>query len=177
LEQNKEIDMETMKALITRRSIRCYEPKAVPTDVITALLRAAMQAPSAMNQQPWRFVVIDERATLDRIAVVHPYAEMTALAPLAVVVCADTTALKAPNHWPQDCSAATENLLLAAHDAGLGAVWSAVYPDEAQVTIFRNLLGLPVNVIPHALVPIGYPAENKEPEDRYDPEHVHHNRW
>ncbi|HEY3414971.1 MAG TPA: nitroreductase family protein [Armatimonadota bacterium] len=169
--------LETLKAIKTRRSIRQYESRPVPAGLVTQLLAAAMQAPSACNQQPWEFVVIDDRAILDAIPTYHANAEMCLQAPLAILVCADTRALKAVDHWIEDCSAATQNLLLAAHDAGLGAVWTAVRADPAREAAFQRTLNLPAGITPLALVPIGYPAEIKEPEDRFLPGRVHHNRW
>lgn len=169
--------METLKTIKTRRSIRQYETRPVPSELVTQLLAAAMQAPSAMNQQSWQFVVIDDRAILDAIPSYHPNAEMCAQAPLAILVCGDTRSLKTIDHWIEDCSAATQNLLLAAHDAGLGAVWTAVHPNLWTEAGFRKALNLPIGVVPLVLVPVGYPAEEKEPEDRFLPERVHHNRW
>jgi nitroreductase len=169
--------METLKAIATRRSIRRYENKPVEPGTVTTLLKAAMQAPSAMNQQPWHFVVIDDRKTRETIAAQHPHADECADAPVVIVVCGDTSTLAAPDHWPQDCSAATQNLLLAAHDVGLGAVWSAIYPNSRQVAVFQRILHLPDHVFPFAVVPIGYPAEEKAPEDRYSADRVHSNQW
>ena len=169
--------METLKAIKTRRSIRQYENRPVPAELVTQLLAAAMQAPSAMNQQSWEFVVIDDRAILDAIPSYSPYAEMCLQAPLAILVCGDTRSLKAADHWIEDCSAATQNLLLAAHDAGLGAVWTAANANPVREAAFRDALNLPAGIKPLVLVPIGYPAEEKEPEDRFLPERVHRNRW
>lgn len=169
--------METLKAISTRRSIRRYHKTPIDAETVTALMKAAMQAPSAMNQQPWHFVVVDDRKTCDRIAAQHPHAEMCADAPLVIVICGDTLSLSAPDHWPQDCSAATQNLLLAAHDLGLGAVWSAIYPSAKQIALFQQLLHLPENVVPFSVVPVGHPAEEKAPEDRYQADRVHTNQW
>lgn len=173
----EDTNLETLKAIKTRRSIRQYENRPVPPELVTQLLAAAMQAPSAMNQQPWEFVVIDDRAILDEIPSYHPNADMCAQAPLAILVCGDTPLLKAPDHWRVDCAAAIQNLLLAAHDAGLGAVWTAIHPSPIREARFREVFGLPQGVIPLALIPIGYPAEVKEAEDRYLQARVHTNRW
>lgn len=172
-----EMNMETLKAIATRRSIRRYQKTPIDVETLATLLKAAMQAPSAMNQQPWHFVVIDDRKTCDRIAAQHPHAEMCAEAPLVIIVCADVSTLSAPDHWPQDCAAASQNLLLAAHDLGLGAVWSAIYPSAVQVALFQKLLRVPEHVVPFCVVPVGYPAEEKAPEDRYSTGRVHHNQW
>jgi nitroreductase len=160
-----------------RRSIRKYSAEAVSDADVTELLEAAMAAPSAGNQQPWHFVVIRDRAALNAIPGFHPHASMAPHAPVAILVCGDPTLEKHPGYWVQDCSAATENLLLAATAKGLGAVWCAVYPKPERVEGFARLLGLPAHVIPLAFVPIGHPAESKPPARRYNPERVHTNRW
>ena len=169
--------MDALQALCTRRSIRKYLDKPVPQEVLQQILQAAMYAPSACNQQPWQFVVIDDRKLLREVPTVHPYARMAAEAPLAILVCSDTTLEQVPGYWVIDCSAAVQNLLLAAHALGLGAVWCGVYPQQERVEGFRRLLGLPKHVIPHSLVPLGYPAEQPPQEERYRADRVHHNGW
>ncbi|AGF97004.1 Nitroreductase family protein [Methanosarcina mazei Tuc01] len=162
--------METLEAIHTRRSIRKYTDRPVPRELVTELLRAAMSAPSAVNAQPWVFIVIDDRKILDEIPTFSPY-------PLAILVCGDTTQEKAPGYWVQDCSAAIQNLLLAAHDAGLGAVWTGIFPMTDRVQGFRKAFGLPGHVFPLGLVPVGYPAEKLSPQDRYREEKVYNNRY
>jgi nitroreductase len=169
--------MDAIEVILTRRSIRQYTPEPVPDAVITDLLRAAMSAPSAANQQPWEFVVITDRAIRDEIPRFHPYAAMLRQAPVAILICGNLKRETFKGYWVQDCSAATENLLLAAHAKGLGAVWVGIYPLEDRVARLQKLLGLPAHVIPLALVPIGYPAEHVPPADRYDASRVHHDRW
>jgi len=169
--------MDAMDAILTRRSIRAYTNEPVGEKLVETLLRAAMAAPSAGNQQPWQFVVIDDRATLDAIPGFHPYSAMLKQAPLAVVVCGDARVAKMPQYCDQDCSAATQNLLLAAHALGLGAVWLGVHPEPDRVAATRKLLHLPDEVTPLCVVAIGRPAEQKEPADRYDPTRVRRNRW
>lgn len=169
--------MDAIEAIHGRRSIRKYTDKPVPPQLIEKLLRAAMAAPSAGNQQPWRFVVIDDRTILDAIPRFHPYAEMLKAAPLAIVVCGQVEGLKHEEYWVQDCAAATQNLLVAAHALGLGAVWLGVYPDAPRVEKMAKLLGLPKGAVCHNVVALGHPAESKPPADRFDPAHVHHNRW
>ncbi|MCQ1534629.1 nitroreductase family protein [Methanosarcina sp. KYL-1] len=169
--------MDTLEAIHTRRSIRKYTDRPVPWELVKELLRAAMCAPSAVNAQPWVFVVIDDRKLLDEIPTYSPYAGMCREAPLAIMVCGDTTQEKAPGFWVQDCSAATQNLLLAAHAVGLGAVWTGIYPMEDRVEGFRKAFGLPEHVIPLGLVPIGYPAQSPVLQDRYRVEKVHCNAY
>jgi len=166
-----------MKAILTRRSIRKYKPQAVPDEIITELLTAAMCAPSAGNEQPWEFVVINDRKLLDRIPEFHPYATMLKEAPVAILVCGDLKREKHKGYWVQDCSAATENMLIAVNEKKLGAVWLGIYPREERVAGLRKLLGIPENIVPFSLIAIGYPAEVKEPADRFDPARVHQNRW
>ena len=169
--------MDALEAIHGRRSIRSYTQEPVTEAQINQLLRAAMAAPSAGNQQPWHFVVLDDRAVLDRVPDFHPYSAMLRQAPAAVVVCADLRLEKHAGYWVQDCSAATQNLLLAAHALGLGAVWLGFHPREDRVRGARKLLGLPEEVAPLAIVALGHPAESKGPIDRYDPSRVHRNRW
>jgi len=169
--------VDAIEAILSRRSIRRYTPQAVPEGMIRPLLEAAMSAPSAGNEQPWHFVVITERRILDEIPRFHPYSEMVKEASAAILVCGDLRLEKYKDHWVQDCSAATQNLLLAAHAEGLGAVWVGIYPTEERVMRMRRLLGLPSHVVPLCLVPLGYPAEQIPRVDRYDPSRVHYNRW
>ena len=168
--------MDIWDAIHFRRSIRKYGDQHVSEEQVQKLLQAAMMAPSAMNAQPWHFVVIKDRAILAEIGARNPNAEMTKDAPLAILVCADLKLEQAPGFWPQDCSAAVQNLLLAARDAGLGAVWTGVYPLEKRMAGCRKLFNIPDTVFPFAVIPLGYP---KDPEaafkkmDRYRPELVY----
>ena len=134
-------------------------------------------APSPRNAQPWQFVVIDDRKMLDRIIDVNPNAKMCKEAQAAILVCGDTSKEKYPGFWVQDCSAAAQNILLAAHDKGIGSVWTGIYPIKERVEGFRRLLGLPENVVPFCLVPLGYPAKQVPQVDRFQRDRVHHNGW
>jgi nitroreductase len=163
--------------VLSRRSIRKYTGDPVPDDDVERLLRAAMAAPSAGNQQPWQFVVLRDRETRRAITGVHPYARMLPDAALAILVCGDPEGGKWPQYWEQDCAAATENLLIEAERLGLGAVWLGVHPLAERVDGIRALLGIPAQVVPFALVPVGRPAETKPPAERYDPARVRHERW
>jgi nitroreductase len=169
--------MNTLDAIHTRRSIRRYLDKPVGEELVEKLLASAMQAPSARNQQPWHFVVIDDRGLLSQIPEFMPNAAMAAKAPLAILVCGDLALEKSEGYWVVDCSAATENMLLAAHALGLGACWCGVYPRENRMEHLRQLLGLPDNVMAHSLVVIGHPAEQIKAENRYRADRIRRNRW
>lgn len=166
-----------MEAILSRRSIRKYTDRPVSDDLVADLLRAAMAGPSAHNQQPWQFVVVKDRDLLQGLAAANPYGGMARDAQLAIVVCGDLSREISPGFWVQDCAAATENLLIAANAAGLGAVWTGTYPREERVAKVRALLALPDQIIPLAVVPIGYPAEHPAPADRFDPGRIHIDRW
>jgi nitroreductase len=169
--------MEAIEAILSRRSIRKYQATPVPEHALHQLLDAAMNAPSSSNGQPWHFVVVSDRKLLDEIPKFHPYSNMLKEAPLAVVVCGDTKLEKTKGVWVQDCSAATQNLLLAACALGLGSVWLGVYPIEERMSGTRNLLALPENIIPLGIIAIGYPGEVKPQANRFNPERVHRNKW
>ena len=169
--------MDAYEAIITRRSVREYAGEPVSDEVVEQLLRAAMQAPSAGNQQPWHFVVVSERTLLEEIARRHPYAQMCRTAPVAVLVCGDEGREKFPGNWVQDCSAATQNPLPAAHALGYGAVWVGIHPREERIAVIRELVRLPEAIHPLCLVPIGRPAGPPTQADRYQPSRVRRDRW
>ncbi len=166
---------DLIQTIFSRRSIRKYADRPVSEIDIQTLLEAAMAAPSASNQKPWHFIVVDEREALEQLGEAHPYAKMLFEAPLCIAVCGDASISK--HYWPQDCSAATENLLLAATALGLGAVWLGVYPNDDRIESVRRILVLPANVYPLNLVSIGHPAEAKEPRTQFDRSRVHRGRW
>ena len=166
-----------MDAVLRRRSIRKYTGEPVSDDQVRRLLEAAMAAPSAGDERPWHFVVIRDPQLRDGVQAIHPYAHMVPQADLAILVCGDETLEQHKGYWVQDCSAATENLLVEAVEQGLGAVWLGIHPIADRVEGFRRLLGIPKHVIPFALVAVGHPAEQKPPADRYDPRRVHRDRW
>lgn len=168
---------EVIKAIITRRSIRKYQEKPVSDQLVHEMLKVAMSAPSAHNQQPWQFVVIREQAKLQEIPKFHPYSSMLASADLAILVCGDMKALKSERFWVQDCAAATENILLAAHSLGLGAVWLGVYPKEELMLPLTKLLELPAHIVPFSLISVGYPKEEKPAASRFDEERIHWGKW
>jgi nitroreductase len=169
--------VEAMEAITTRRSVRQFTPQAVTATEIEVLLRAAMAAPSAGNERPWRFVVVTDPAMLARLAKATPFAGALAGAPLGLVVCADRRSLKYPGFWPVDCAAAIENALLAAHAIGLGGVWIGVHPMAPLVWNVRRIVDVPKGIDPVSLVAIGHPAKALQAVDRYEPEWVHWQTW
>ena len=173
-------EKSTIDDIMTRTSVRAYSDKEVEQEKIDTLLRAAMAAPTAGNKQPWRFVVITDKAILDTISTNFKSMTMACNASLAVIMCGDTTATfdgDGRDYWIQDVSAASENLLLAAHAMGLGAVWCGIYPQMARVEQFSLMLDLPDNIIPMACICIGYPEGNTTPKDKWHPEYIHYNSW
>jgi nitroreductase len=169
--------MEAFDALLGRRSIRRFGTAPVDETTLKRVLEAGMAAPSAGNQQPWRFVVLRDPQVRADIAALSPHARMLAEAPLGIVVCGDLDAEKHAGFWIQDCSAAVENMLLAAHALGLGAVWLGFYPREERWRGAQRVLGIPERIIPLAVLALGQPVERKDPAGRFEPSFVHLDRW
>jgi nitroreductase len=169
--------MDALTAVMSRRSIRTYTGEAVSDAQIETILRAAMAAPSAGNQQSWRFVVVTDDGVKAELAQATPYARSVGLSAVTLVVCGDTRAEKHPGYWVQDCSAAIENALVAVHALGLGAVWIGVHPIEERVEAVARVVATPEGVRPLAMLAIGHPAESKEPSERYEPAYVHRDHW
>jgi len=169
--------MDAIDAILTRRSIRKYKKKTITEEILQKLLQAAFSAPSAGNQQPWHFVILDDRKILNVIHTFHPSARMLTEADKAILVCGDLNLEKFKGFWMIDCAAAAENILLAAHSLGLGACWLGLYPREGRVAGMRKLLRLPTHIIPFALISLGYPAEIKPREERYNTSRIHQNKW
>jgi nitroreductase len=170
--------MDALKVILTRRSVRKFTPQSVPEDVINNILNAAMSAPSAANEQPWQFLVINNRKLLDSIVMAHPHALMCQQAPAAILVCIDTSKEKYREFWVQDLSAATQNILLAIRTLGLGGVWLGIYPTKERVQAIKSLFELPESVIPFSLVPFGYTdAAQQEVRERFKKERIHMNKW
>lgn len=166
-----------MDAIFERRSVRKFKDQPVEEDKIKTLLRAAMAAPSAGNQQAWEFIVLRDKEAMKKIMEINPYAGGLKEAPVAIVVCGNEDAERAKGFWVQDCSAATQNILLEAHQLGLGAVWIGTYPIDERVESAQTLLRLPRAVKPLSIIALGYPSEVKPPEDRYDESKVHYDKW
>jgi nitroreductase len=169
--------VDTLEAIRTRRSVRKFTEEPITREQMEMLLRAAMAAPSATNEQPWQFVVVRDRATLERLSKATPFAKMLAEAAVGLIVAGDRAKMKYPGFWIIDCSAAIQNLLLAAHASGLGGVWLGVHPVRPFGWNVRRIAGLPRHVVPHSLVALGHPVEVPEPVDRFKAERVHRERW
>ena len=172
-----DLENPVINAILKRRSIRRYSGKPVNKSTVELLLKAGMYAPSARNQQPWHFIVITDRDLLTRITEIHPYAGMLSGAELAILVCGDEDLELSKGYWSVDCAAATQNILLAAHSIGLGAVWLGVYPREERQKDIRELFNLPGHVHPFSLISVGYPAEEKSVPERFKEDRIHMNQW
>lgn len=165
--------------IMTRTSIRQFTSRPIAKDTLLTIVKAGMAAPSAVNLQPWSFIVIDDRETLQKLNSVHPYANLKT-ATAAIVVCGlpdktDNESIRA--YWVQDCSAATENILLAAHAFGIGAVWCGVYPNPERIPSVKEVLEIPENVEPLNIITMGWPDQNPEPKDKWKEENVHFQKW
>lgn len=166
--------------IIERTSVRRFSDRPVPATLQQALLHAAMSAPTGVNKQPWEFILVDDKALLSRLAEALPYAKMAAEAPMAIIVCGNPERFldgEDATLWEQDLSASSENILLAAHALGLGAVWTCLYPHLDRIEAVRRILGIEENVIPFNLIPVGYPQNNHGPMDKWHPERIHYNGY
>jgi len=169
--------MDLIDGIFSRRSIRKYKNGELSKDQIDTILKAGMYAPSARNQQPWHFIVVSDKKILLQIKEVHPYASMLEHAQIAILVCGDETLELSEGYWVVDCSAATQNILLAAHGLGLGAVWLGLHPREERKNDVRAIFDLPSNIQPLSLISIGISDEQKDDPKRFKPERIHYNIW
>ena len=171
----------TLESIFSRKSVRNFvENKPVEREKLEMLVRAAMAAPTAVNAQPWTFIIVTRRELLDSLAETLPYAKMLFFASAAIIVCTDSSLMLpelGAQFWIQDCSAATENLLLAAESMGLGAVWTAAYPIPERIESIHKVLELPSNIIPLNVIPVGYPTGEDKPKDKWKPERIHWEKW
>lgn len=171
---------DTLKTIFARKSVRSYRSDAVSDEKLQMLVRAGMAAPTAVDKRPWEFVVVTDRTVLKQLADALPYAKMADRAAAAIVVGGDVRKQwggMESDYWILDCSAATQNILLAAESMGLGAVWTAVYPEDSRVRAVRQILGIPPHVVPLNVIPVGVPAGREKPKDKYDPKQIHWNKW
>lgn len=168
-----------LEFIFGRRSIRVFTDQVVSEESVDVLLQAAMSAPSAAAKDPWRFVVVRDPLTRQKIAEALPNGKMIASASVGLVVCGDLEAAhdRQLSYLLQDCSACIQNLLLAAHLLGLGACWLGVHPREDRIQRLTEILGLPSGILPVGGIALGYPGEQKEPRTRFNPQYVHQERW
>ena len=179
-----------LDVIMTRTSIRSFTGDPVSKEQLETILKAGMAAPTAMNGQPWRFVVVTDKDKIAEVFAAGPRSGMFTTAGAVIVVCGETTAMRKPfgqpdaaevempnMFWYEDCSAAAENILLAAHALGLGAVWAAGYPAQERIAPIAAALGIPEKVVPLCIIPVGIPAENPEPKDKWKPENIHWEQW
>ena len=164
----------TLETIMSRKSVRQFQERPVEAEKVEWLLRSAMAAPSGKDLRPWSFVVIDQRERLDSLAEALPTAKMLRQAPMAIVVCGDETR---SFYWYLDCSAVTQNILLAAEAIGLGAVWTATYPYADRMEIVKKYTGIPEQINSLCVIPVGYPAMPHSPKDKWDASKVHMNKW
>lgn len=177
--EKQDASQAVIENIMTRTSIRQFTDQPVSKDTLDLLVKAGMAAPTAMNKQPWAFIVITEKEILNALNEVKPYFNLKT-ATAAIVVCGDLSKAGegfSQEYWIQDCSAATENILLAAHAYGLGAVWCGVYPNPELLPAVKKVLEIPENVIPLDVITLGYPDEKPEPKDKFLKENVHYQKW
>ena len=168
--------METYEAITTRRSIRRYALDPIPYDVLNRLFRAGMSGPSASAQFPWQFLLLTDRERLEALAKIHGY-ECVGEAAAVIIVCGDMERNRIGAVWVMDCSIAAQNILLTAHDAGVGAVWLGCWPSPERMSRTHEALGLPWQIVPFAVIALGYPTGLPKPVDRFEPERIHENYW
>ena len=173
--------VDVLTAIRTRKSIRKFDPlKKIDDATIETILKAGMCAPSAMDKRPWEFVIVRDKAQLRKLGERLPYSRVANGAQAAIVVCGSLDnglSGRGTEYWIHDCAAASENILLAAHGLGLGAVWTGVYPGEDRVAAVREILSIPEGFMPLNVIPLGYPAEDPLPKDKWNPSKIHADRW
>ncbi len=170
--------VQNTEILFTRRSIRNYKKDMhISDDMIEFIVDAAMAAPSARNRQPWHFIISRDRNKLNKLSEVHPYGKMLKDASMAVIVSGDLKIEDRESSLVQNCSAATQNLLLAAHGIGLGGVWLGLYPREERIVALKNMFKLPENILPITLISVGFPDESKPRNNNFNPDRLHFEQW
>jgi nitroreductase len=176
--QQKTESNTVIKNIMTRTSVRKYTNEQVSKADIETMLRAGMAAPTAVNKQPWHFVVVTDKVKLKELA--GNRGRLIEQCAVAIMVCGNMDKAmqgKAQEYWIQDCSAATENILLAANALGLGAVWTGVYPMDDRVANVSQAVKLPATIVPLCVIAIGHPAESPTPKDKWKPENVSYNEF
>ena len=174
------MENQAIKTILTRVSVREFTGEKISDAQIDTLLRAAMSAPSAINKQPWAFIVVNDEDLIAKLGEALPYSRCSNHPAVAIIPCGDLSKAipgEMGAFWVNDVSAATENLLLAAHSMGLGAVWTGLHPDMNRAALVQQILGLPEHIIPLCVVPVGHPAEQPDVKDKFRPENIHYNGW
>lgn len=173
-------DNAALKVIHSRKSVRHYtDGKASKEDLLT-IVKAGMAAPTAVDKRPWAFVVVTDKSKLEELESGLPHAKMITKAGSCIIVCGvleKALSGEGREYWIQDCSAATENILLAAESMGFGAVWTGVYPSKERMDQVRRVLGIPENVVPLNVIPVGYPAGDEKPKDKFEPANIHWETW
>ncbi len=178
--QPKSMENQAINNIMTRVSVRNFTGEKISDEQIETLLRAGMAAPSAINKQPWAFVVIKDEAILAKLGEALPYSRCSNKPAIAIIPCGDLSKAipgEMAGFWINDVSAATENILLAAHAMGLGAVWTGLHPDMNRAKMVQEMLGMPEHIIPLCIVPVGIPAENPDVKDKFNTNNIHYNAW
>ncbi len=178
--QPKSMENQAIHNIMTRVSVRNFTGEKISDEQIETLLRAGMAAPSAINKQPWAFVVIKDEAILAKLGEALPYSRCSNKPAIAIIPCGDLSKAipgEMAGFWINDVSAATENILLAAHAMGLGAVWTGLHPDMNLAKMVQEMLGMPEHIIPLCIVPVGIPAENPDVKDKFNTDNIHYNAW
>lgn len=170
--------MDCMQGILTRRSCRSFKKKSIDEDIIFRLLEAGVSAPSAGNQQPWQFIVLSDKGVLEEVSCFLPHGAMLADADKGICVCGDRSVEKYKGYWMVDCSAATQNILLAAHSFGIGSCWLGVYPKEDRITALSQFFKVPEFIVPFSIVALGYSDESGGcVDDRLSDSRIHYNYW
>ena len=173
-------DNAALKVIHSRKSVRHYIDGKVSKEDLLTIIKAGMAAPTAVDRRPWAFIVVTDESKLERLESGLPHAKMITKAGSCIVVCGvleKALSGEGQEYWIQDCSAATENILLAAESMGLGAVWTGVYPSKERMDQVRRVLGIPENVMPLNVIPIGYPVGDEKPKDKFEPADIHWETW
>lgn len=165
----------TLDTIFNRKSVRKYTERPVEKAMLETLARAGMAAPSSKDRRPWEFIIVTDRKLLDAMGEGLPLARMLKDTKQAIVVCGDT--VKSENAWYLDCSAAAQNILLAAESMGLGAVWTAAYPYPDRIKVVREVLNLPNHLVPLTVIPVGYPQGSEKPKVKFNKQQIHYNSW
>lgn len=181
-------EKSAIDVIMSRKSVRSFTDEPVTREQMTIMLKAASAAPSAINIQPWRFVVLEDKSKFDTTFEGNFNMKIFKQASAVVVMCAETTVMRSPGEgqapvavenrmWRDDLGAATENFLLAAEALGLGAVWTACYPYDERMDPVKKALNLPENVVPYCCIAVGHPAGDNQPKDKWVEDRVHYEQW